>query len=673
MTFSRSVSEIGGDGRLVHHPAAVPDPPDVPGHAREHVRALLQVAARLHRPVVVREPLDAQVDELGLALEALLAVGQVGRVLLAGRGDDLRVGLELVQLGLGPLDPEVVVLLLRGVVRRSVRLLHHLEVHVGQRPREPRAGLLGRVEELDLIGAEDAAQRRKVGAADLVDLGDVADAVLLVDRLAREALDHRSELHEDVLGAVDDLRAGVDAPGRRHGGGRTQAGPDRRDGGAGLGHRGQDRLVLGVAHLHPAEDLLRQAEPIPDLGDRERRRRRGRGGGRLGDRLQRRLVEAGGRGRIEVACIGIREAAPLQREARPHRGPDLGPPGAADAVELEDRLGGRGVGVPLQRHAGAGRAPGDRAGAALLDDMGELVGDQRVPDRGPGHELVRAEGDVAADRDRPRLQRAGQVGGGRVVVDAHAGEVGAERPPHPIADRPLQRPPATEPPLQVLGPDLLRGRALAELEGDGGRLRIRLPRRSSRPAAGEGGQRSGRLPGEHARADAVAHRVDELLRRRRLAGRRRVPRDRLLDLGRRAAAVMLDPVLDPRAAGDLEDRRIEGVLRGGDQGRLEGVEELPAAHLPGLWLGPLVVHEPHRRLGRRGGRFGRAGRGCAGKRRGRRREAPQEPVHGGVARAALELAQELGLAVGAGGAGQRAVGRASDQSGETVALALSCR
>src|SRR3954470_8126743 len=82
---------------------------------------------------------------------------------------------------------------------------------------------------------------------------------------------------------------------------------------------------------------------------------------------------------------------------------------------------GDGLGLVLERVTGLGdlqRAA--RRRAALLRDVRELVGEQRVAAAAARRVLARAEVDVGAGGERPCRHGAGQIGGPRGGVDPHA-------------------------------------------------------------------------------------------------------------------------------------------------------------------------------------------------------------------------------------------------------------
>ena len=67
-----------------------------------------------------------------------------------------------------------------------------------------------------------------------------------------------------------------------------------------------------------------------------------------------------------------------------------------------------------------------RAAAALLDDVGELVGEQAAPLLAMGRVFAGSEDDVVAQSEGASPQTAGGAGGRCVTVDADAAEVFAE-------------------------------------------------------------------------------------------------------------------------------------------------------------------------------------------------------------------------------------------------------
>ena len=141
----------------------------------------------------------------------------------------------------------------------------------------------------------------------------------------------------------------------------------------------------------------------------------------------------GGRPRAAVAALQPQAGTqPRQRRAGE-------PPQAPEARDGADRDL---VGVALERRIGLGGARDARV--RLLTDVGQLVREQRVADRGAGPVLARRERDVLADRDRPRADLAGDLRARRVVVHAHLGELAAEHAAELRADLGLQRPPAAQ-------------------------------------------------------------------------------------------------------------------------------------------------------------------------------------------------------------------------------------
>ena len=113
--------------------------------------------------------------------------------------------------------------------------------------------------------------------------------------------------------------------------------------------------------------------------------------------------------------------------------------GAIDGVAPASARGalvpGGGLGTVV-----AARRPGrDAVHLALLDGVGELVGEQFPARRGVRREPVPAEHDVLADRVRARAELGGRRVRGLVGVDAHGAEVGQETRlqfgPHTRAER----------------------------------------------------------------------------------------------------------------------------------------------------------------------------------------------------------------------------------------------
>ena len=92
-------------------------------------------------------------------------------------------------------------------------------------------------------------------------------------------------------------------------------------------------------------------------------------------------------------------------------------------ADLIDERGGEGLGLALVGVAGIrDLAIGRRGAAALLRDVRDLVGDQRLPGGagrivGPGGEVQ-----IVAERERPGPDRGGGGGGARVGVHAHRAE-----------------------------------------------------------------------------------------------------------------------------------------------------------------------------------------------------------------------------------------------------------
>src|SRR5437763_1982484 len=79
-----------------------------------------------------------------------------------------------------------------------------------------------------------------------------------------------------------------------------------------------------------------------------------------------------------------------------------------------------------------------RAGPLLLDDMGELMGQQAGSRRSAGVEPAIAEEDVAAMREGHRAELPAHASGLGAVMNPHAREIAAERAFHPLACARLQ-------------------------------------------------------------------------------------------------------------------------------------------------------------------------------------------------------------------------------------------
>src|SRR5262249_32970064 len=159
-------------------------------------------------------------------------------------------------------------------------------------------------------------------------------------------------------------------------------------------------------------------------------------------------------------------AAALETESRAELRLRLGAEGGGGLpvaqVERRECPDGRGIGVALEQGRITLTFAQRRGGPApLLEDVRELVGDERVSDRMAGPVFAGAERDVAADRERARLITRRQLRRGGAGVDVYVRETGAERRLHAAERRALERPAAAE-----LGPDRRRmiGRRGASVE-----------------------------------------------------------------------------------------------------------------------------------------------------------------------------------------------------------------
>lgn len=131
---------------------------------------------------------------------------------------------------------------------------------------------------------------------------------------------------------------------------------------------------------------------------------------------------------------GLREAGRLRREDRVVSQPQAKQLGVGGSKVLaRPRLSG--VGLALEGIARLGHAvPGDAA-LVVLNDVGELVDEERVSTAGPGAPGARREVDVAAERGRLSVQGAGEAPGLPVRVNADVAERMAKRVRHPTLHR----------------------------------------------------------------------------------------------------------------------------------------------------------------------------------------------------------------------------------------------
>ena len=105
-----------------------------------------------------------------------------------------------------------------------------------------------------------------------------------------------------------------------------------------------------------------------------------------------------------------------------------------DTLEVSEDLPLPLVGLSLRRIAGAGDASLDLGGQpplVVLDDVGQLVGQQAVAGGGARRPLSPTEVDVGAGGERVGVEDTRRLLGGTVVVDAHVPEVAPECPLHP--------------------------------------------------------------------------------------------------------------------------------------------------------------------------------------------------------------------------------------------------
>src|SRR5262249_11772054 len=78
--------------------------------------------------------------------------------------------------------------------------------------------------------------------------------------------------------------------------------------------------------------------------------------------------------------------------------------------------------------------------AALLNDVRQLVAEQRVRGGRPGRDLTGPEGAVRADGERAGAELADEPRRGRVGVDAHRTEIVAKGVLHLASRAPVERP-----------------------------------------------------------------------------------------------------------------------------------------------------------------------------------------------------------------------------------------
>ena len=223
---------------------------------------------------------------------------------------------------------------------------------------------------------------------------------------------------------------------------------------------------------------------------------------------------------------------------------------------LEDLLGpferveiAKAEALHRERRGGQLRAGGGPAAAArLLDDVGQLVGEEAAAVWRFGISLAVAERDVLADGEGAGAEIAGQPRGGRAEVNAHVGEIAAKACLEEAADALGER--------GAAGAQL--GDAAGEALGDLG---------AAVASAGGSASSSGRLAED-------------------LGGR---------DLG----------------GGDVDDRRGDGVLGGGEHG-VGGLVGFALVSIVGLAHGERGGRGERGLGGRRGGGLGRGLGGSSG-------------------------------------------------------------
>ena len=275
--------------------------------------------------------------------------------------------------------------------------------------------------------------------------------------------------------------------------------------------------------------------------------------------------------------------------------------------------------APPRLHA-APRRPAPRS-AALLDDVRELVREQRVTRNRAGAVLAAVERDVAPDRERAGVQVARETSRtGRRRGRAHLRNPSRTRAPceraSPLEPRPGPSLDATRrgwrlasraPAVLVLHRALRAARVRGWGSGLGcvgvvGLLLALGPRGHRRPHPLDG---DGDGPGGGGRA----------CRRRR-----RVAVERLLDVRRVLARVVAEPVVDVGASRRLPTVPCQLALDSGLHPGAELAQEGALRHLAGLEVGLPVLHEEAGRgargvrgVGRGGGRRrGVGGGGAAG-------------------------------------------------------------
>ena len=205
------------------------------------------------------------------------------------------------------------------------------------------------------------------------------------------------------------------------------------------------------------------------------------------------------------------------------------------AVQRRDRQRCRVIGVGLE---GAAAAATERGGAVLLDDVGQLVGEQRVAERRARIVEAGRERDLVADRERARAERRRELAGRFAGVDPDVAEAVEERRLHRRARGSAQR---------------LAGAQLPRTHEVGGGVLVGRGQERRQPAGRRCGLgRLGRLGPD--RADVLA----------RAAGTRRA-RHALLQLGLDRGTRLRLPLRDVLARqdrGDLGEELALGHLAG---------------------------------------------------------------------------------------------------------------
>ena len=313
---------------------------------------------------------------------------------------------------------------------------------------------------------------------------------------------------------------------------------------------GVEAETRGVAVLDDLRDLARDVAVAVESGP---------------DHLRRHAVHA--RGRRPLLRVALAQGEPGADAAAQRSGR-----GAQRVARALPQVGGDPgrVGLALGLE---GRRHGRTRPLVVLRDVGQLVRDQRIPERRA--RLVRAarERDVAADGHGRRPVALGDLAAQGVGVHAGVRQVGAEQRAHARGDRRLER--AARPELgqcaaRVAGVERsAHQQALAV-------ARRRAAARRRRHLRGVPARAPARDPLAHAVGDRGQHLVEAV----GLRGGGGVLLERRLHLGGRPLAVVRDPVRDPRAALRAEDRPGQLAVHDLVHGRLHRVEEVVLRHLP---------------------------------------------------------------------------------------------